>query len=241
MKCIIASDFHIKFNETLEDTERRALIEDFLNSLIGNTDCLILAGDIFDLWAEWDKVIIKQYFSVLSILSNLKKSGCRLVFLSGNHDFWLEGFLSEQIGFEIYQDYFTSHFDDKKVFVSHGDLYTKNDLRYQIFRRIIRANIVKKIFRFIHPDWSLKIGQKMSRSSRDRKDPQELVMAKENGLQEKAKQLSSEYDLIVMGHSHRPKKLEIQSSLYINCGDWLNNFTYCKLENGNADLLKFKE
>lgn len=239
MKCIIASDFHLKYYETEEDKQRRNIIEQFLTSLIGNTDCLILAGDIFDLWAEWDNVIIKQYFSVLNIFYNLKKAGCRLVFLSGNHDFWLDGFLSENIGFEIYQDDFCDTINGKKIFVSHGDLYTKNDIRYQIFRRIIRTTFVKKIFRIIHPDISLRFGHLMSRSSRSRKDSIQLIKQKENGLIQKATNLSINKDYIIMGHSHRPLKIQINNSVYINSGDWIKNYTYCIINDSTIDLLKF--
>lgn len=239
MKCVIASDFHIKFCESDEDKKRRQIIENFLNSLIGNTDCLILAGDIFDLWVEWDKVIIKQYFSILNILLNLHNSGCKLIFLSGNHDFWLESFLSDQIGFEVHQDDFNFVFNGKKIFVSHGDLYTKNDLRYQVFRKFVRSGFIKKIFKIIHPDLSLSFGQLLSRSSRDRKDPVELIIKKENGLIEKAKFLSADFDYIIMGHSHRPTRIEMDNSVYVNCGDWIKNFTYCKIENSIISLEKF--
>ena len=236
MKYVIASDFHLKFIENTDDIKRRLLVEEFLRSLIGQIDGLILAGDIFDLWVEWDKVIIKNYFNVLKIFSLLKDAGCRLIFLSGNHDFWIGSFLKEVIGFEVYNDYFTDVINNKKIFVSHGDLFTKNDLRYQVFRKIVRAKLVQSIFKIIHPDFSLSIGQLLSRSSRNRKDPISLVNTKEKGLQEKAQKLCEKYDVVIFGHSHNPLKIDYNDRIYLNCGDWLKNNSFCYFDEEKIEL-----
>ena len=215
-------------------------MEGFLYSLIGKIDGLILAGDIFDLWIEWDKVIIKNYFSVLKIFSLLKDSGCRLIYLSGNHDFWLDSFFKKNLGVEIYNDFFVEVVNGKRIYVSHGDLYTKNDIRYQIFRRVIRSHLVRFMCRIIHPDLCLAMGQMMSRSSRKRKISDSINYAKEKGLIDKAVSLSKDYDIIVFGHAHNPIKKEIGESVYINCGDWINNSSYCYFDSDVVELKHFK-
>ncbi len=69
--------------------------------------------------------------------------------------------------------------DGKKIFVTHGDLHTTNDIRYKIFRSVIRNKVVMTIFEILHPDFSLSIGRKMSRSSRSRPMSTELKLRKE--------------------------------------------------------------
>ncbi|MCL2063339.1 MAG: UDP-2,3-diacylglucosamine diphosphatase [Candidatus Cloacimonetes bacterium] len=236
MKYVIASDFHLKFYEKQSDCERRLRVETFLKSLIGKIDCLILAGDIFDLWIEWDSVIIKNYFSTLKILSQIKDSGCKMVYLSGNHDFWLDNFLENTIGFDIHENFFVATVNGKKIFVSHGDLYTKNDFRYQFFRRIIRSKIVRIFCKILHPNIVLFFGHKLSRSSRDRKMNSKICKNKEAGLIKKAELLSKEYDLIVFGHTHNPVKIDFGNSLYINCGDWINHSSYCYFDKDICEI-----
>lgn len=238
MKVIIASDFHIKFKETPEDLERRLQIEFFLRGLIGNTDLLVLAGDIFDLWFTWKTVMIKHYFPLLKILADLKEHGCRLVYLSGNHDFWLEGFLEEYIGFEVYSDSFNEVIDGKNLFVAHGDYYTKNDYRYHFFRRLIRQKWVMTLFKWLHPDIGLAIGNKMSRSSRERKDNPSILELKEKGLESFAEKMSLKYDYIIMGHTHRPKEIKMQKGIYFNAGDWIAHNSYVEIVDGIAHLLR---
>ena len=138
MKVFVASDFHLKFSENREDRSRKNRVISFLDSLIGKADLLILNGDIFDLWYSWNHVIIKNYFPVLKKLADLKESGCKIVFVAGNHDFWFKDFLSDTLGMEIHREYYTTKINGKNYFIAHGDKYTTNDLRYHLFRSLIR-------------------------------------------------------------------------------------------------------
>jgi len=188
MNIYIASDFHLKFHENSEDKKRRETVIRFLDSIKHDCDLLILNGDIFDLWFDWDTVIIKGYFRILRKFAELADSGIRLVLISGNHDFWFQDFLTEYIGMEIYEDNFTLD-SPVSLFCSHGDLFTSNDFRYKFFRRLIRNKVVKFIFKILHPDISLNIGRFLSRSSRSRTISPALKEKKEKGLIHKAEEL----------------------------------------------------
>ena len=236
MKYIIASDFHLKYIETAEDKKRRQKIEAFLKAQIGKIDGLILAGDIFDFWIEWKHAIIKDYFDIFYIFKQLSESGCRLIFLPGNHDFWIGSFLKEKIGFEIFPDYFAETINNKKVFISHGDCYTSNDARYHFFRRIIRTPLFLHFAQILHPTISLSIGNMISRTADNRVKSRKLSSSQEHGLFLKAKELSPEYDLIIFGHTHLPQKIEINKSIYINCGDWVNSYSYCYFDEEIIEL-----
>jgi len=240
MNIYIASDFHLKFVENEEDLARKERVINFLESIKGKSDVLVLNGDIFDLWFTWHKVIIKGYFPFLKKLADLKESGTRIVFIAGNHDFWFRDFLTEYIGAEVYPDNFSEQLDEKKIFITHGDLHTTNDIRYKIFRSVIRNKIVMTIFELLHPDLSLSLGRKMSRSSRNRPMSTELMQLKENGLTNFAKKKLKDYDIVAMGHSHSPKKLEMNGGVYLNSGDWIKNNSYILIEDGKAKLCNFK-
>ena len=241
MKVYFASDFHLKFHEDQEDTARRKKVISFLDSLIGNCDLLILNGDVFDLWFTWKKVIIKGYFPILKKLADLNENGCRIVFIAGNHDFWFKDFLTDYLNIEIYRNNFSEIIDNVKIFVSHGDLYTSNDLRYKVFRSFIRNKFIKTIFELFHPDFSLAIGKTLSRSSRSRTIPFKLQKAKEKGLDEIARKKLKDFDLVVLGHSHSPKFVKTEDGIYVNLGDWISNYTYLKMINGKIELCKYEK
>lgn len=239
MRIIIASDFHLKFHEKAEDTQRRQAVFTFLRSLRGTCDMLILNGDIFDLWFAWNNVIIKGYFPLLHELASLQESGCKLVFIAGNHDFWFRGFLEEYLHMEVHPDEFTAQLDGKRIFVSHGDRFTANDLRYKIFRSCIRNKVIMGLFELLHPDFALSIGKYLSRSSRNRTIPKALMKRKEAGLDTTAKRLFNQYDIVVFGHSHAPKELHYNHKCYINSGDWIKHRSFVEIIDGAAQLQTF--
>ena len=239
MRVYIASDFHLKFIENQEDRERRDKVISFLNSLIGKADLLILNGDIFDLWFTWKTVMIKGYFPILKKLADLRESGCRIVFIAGNHDFWFRDFLIDYLDIEIYNDSFSETIDNKKIFVTHGDLHTKNDTRYKIFRSLIRNKFVMWIFGSIHPDFALKLGRSMSRTSSGKKASQELMQIREKGLIDFAEKKLNDCDLVIMGHSHIPRLNHFDNGIYANAGDWVQNSSYLKMIDGEIELFDY--
>ncbi len=241
MKVYIASDMHYRFVEDEEISERHRKVLGFLDIVKEDADMLILNGDIFDLWCVWDTVIIKGYFQLLRKLADITDAGCKVVFIAGNHDFWFSGFLEKELGFQIESNVYRTEIDGKKIIATHGDIYTASDNRYKLFRMIVRNRLVKMIFKLLHPDFALKLGMLMSRSSRNVKHPKELEIRKENGLKYSAQQFLKECDIVFFAHSHKPVIMEYNSGIYANSGDWVKHQTYLVLENGNLKLQTYKE
>ncbi len=243
MRIYIASDFHLAFSATeREEQERNDKVIEFLESLLSKADILILNGDIFDLWYDWQNTIIKGYFPILKKLADLKEAGCRLIFIAGNHDFWFGDFFRNYLDCEVHLEYFAETIDGKRVFVSHGDIYTSNDFRYHLFRNLLRNAFVRSIFSILHPEIALKLGKLISRTSRRRNpNPTKNDIKRSTGLDRFAQSKSSSYDQIILSHTHSPKIEKLQNgSIYINTGDWIIHNSYVEIIDGEARLLYFK-
>lgn len=244
MRICVISDLHFKYRKpSREDAENSSYILQFLSQAKGKYDLMVLCGDIFDLWFDWQHTIIKQYFPLLVKLYELKESGCRIVYITGNHDFWFGDFFPDYLGIELYDERFELNIDGKKLLFCHGDTHTENDLRYQLFRRFIRLPFMKRIFGLIHPDLALKIGSSLSRSSRDRKDPPHLRLRKNAGLVSYASKIikSGYADYVIMGHSHNPIITPIEHGLYANSGDWISHHSYLEIDAGSISLEYYKK
>ena len=241
MKVYIASDMHFRFTENEEVGERHGKILGFLDIVKEDADMLILNGDIFDLWCVWDTVIIKGYFQILRKLADITDAGCKIVFIAGNHDFWFSGFLEKELGIHVESDVYMTEIDGKKIVAAHGDIYTASDNRYKLFRMLVRNRLIKKIFKLMHPDFALKLGMLLSRSSRKVKFPKELQVKKENGLKYSAQQFLKECDFVFFAHSHKPEIIEYKSGIYANSGDWVKHQSYLVLDNGKLSLKTYKE
>ena len=98
MRICIISDLHCKYSKLSKvDKENSDLVLSFLEQARGKYDLLILNGDIFDLWYDWKYTIIKQYFPLLVKLYEIRQAGCRIVHITGNHDFWFGDFLPDYL------------------------------------------------------------------------------------------------------------------------------------------------
>ncbi len=239
MKIVVISDTHIKFQENKEDKARRERVTCFLQQLPQDTDLLVLNGDIFDLWFDWNNVIIAGYYDFIHELKKVLSRGIKIVMLAGNHDFWFNGFL-ERLGIEIHSDHYVVEDNSNKIYFTHGDKYTSNDFRYFLFRNLLRNGITKFIFNLIHPEVSLNIGKKLSRSSRDRQDSPEITKRKNQGLIDFAERKIKEgYYNVIMGHAHNPQKIQLEQGYYLNSGDWIVHNSYIEISDGQAHLKYF--
>jgi UDP-2,3-diacylglucosamine hydrolase len=85
MRTIFLADAHLA---SPSDLNYRLLLR-FLQNLEGNTEALFIMGDLFDFWLGFPSQPFQQFNAVLEALLALKRSGCRLVYFEGNHDFHL--------------------------------------------------------------------------------------------------------------------------------------------------------
>ncbi|MDD4309020.1 MAG: UDP-2,3-diacylglucosamine diphosphatase [Candidatus Cloacimonetes bacterium] len=244
MNILAISDSHFKYHHShSEDANNAAMLIRFLRQSIGKYDLIALVGDIFDLWFDGKYTIVKQYFPLLRVLADLHDAGARLIFVSGNHDFWFGDFLPDYIGCEIFPDGVTIEADGKKIRFEHGDTRTVNDLRYQIYRRFIRHNLAKHLFSLLHPDFALQLGTLLSRSSRERQDKPALRRRKTRGLKLYAQSLIKlqQADIVVMGHSHSPELIPLTNGYYANCGDWICHHSFIEIIAGKPILKQYKD
>jgi UDP-2,3-diacylglucosamine hydrolase len=56
----------------------------------------------------------------------------------------------------------------------------------------------------------------------------------------KRKLKTKHHDYFIFGHRHLPLEIKLNpNSKYINLGDWISYYTYCKMDNKGISLLKF--
>ncbi len=242
MRICVVSDVHYKYHiQTEDERATNAAFTEFLDDIRGQYDILVLNGDIFDLWFDWKYSVIKQYLPVLKRLSLIRDNGCRIVYISGNHDFWFGDYFPEYLDAELVPDSYELEADGKKILITHGDKYTVNDLRYKMFRSVIRQPWLKNVFSILHPDLALWVGTKLSRSSRKRKGSPLIREKKISGLQSYAfGKIQKGFHYVIMGHSHKPCQSPHKNGLYVNCGDWIVHRTFVEIIDGKIELCSFE-
>ena len=247
MKTLIIADVHLKVNPSGRET--REAFARFLRT-IDPQECerIILLGDLFDFWFEYDSVVFSGYFEVLAALHDLQRRGIQLHLICGNHDFWAGRFLQVHLNICIHPDAYLLKLNDQRVLFVHGDGINPKDRFYRLYKKIARFRWIVGAFRRIHPDRAIRIAQRVSHSSRTRLAPEDPADNKEvRALRHYAEtELNNgTADAIVCGHTHFPEEKKFPtptgSGTYINVGDWQEKRTYIEWENGTFTRAYYEE
>lgn len=207
----------------------------FIDSLSGRAESLYVLGDLFEFWFEYRRVIPKRGFRVLAALSGLARSGTRLTFLKGNHDFWFQEFLGRELGGARAADWLAETIDGRRAYLCHGDALDRGFVP-RFFRGLMRGRLNARLYSLLHPDLGVGLAEWVARRSRQNSAPPELRERLRTFAIDK---LGHGFGLVVMGHTHEPELVESGTGIYLNTGDWLAQFSYGVVRDGRVALERF--
>lgn len=224
---LFISDIHLGLQSKETETKKEKLLVKFLEFAEDNCNELFIVGDLFDYWFEYKRVYQKGYFRTLTALQNLTESGIKVHYFIGNHDFFHKDFFENEIGVQLYPEAKEFVLNDKKFFIGHGDGLVKNDLGYNILKKIMRNRFIQWMYGLIHPDLGIAIASRTSKSSRDYTAKKDY--GEEDGLFEAAKNFIDQgNDYVLFGHLHKRCFYNYKQGTYINLGSWIDNPCYGK-------------
>lgn len=200
---------------------------------------LIINGDLFDFWYEWQTVIPKQYFEILRALKETTEAGIPVLLLPGNHDFRLHGFLEREIGLVTCDDALIVQIANQRIFVFHGDGLLRRDHGYRFLKKILRNPLAQRLFLWLHPDLGMWLARGTSRQSRNatKGNPSE----DEDYVRFAQSVIEQGFQGVVLGHAHRPAQLEFRGGTYINLGDWIYHYTFARHDGNSLSLSKWDD
>jgi len=222
---LFISDIHLGLQSDELEKKKERLLVNFLNYAQDIGKELFIVGDLYDYWFEYKKVYQKGYFRTLTALQDLTEKGIKLHYFIGNHDFMHRDFFKNEIGAIMYEDPVETILNGRKFFIGHGDGMVKNDLGYNILKKILRNKALQKMYSWVHPDLGISIASGTSKSSRDYTSKKDY--GEEDGLFEAAKiKIDKGYDYVLFGHLHKRCYLNYKNGVYINLGSWLDTPCY---------------
>ncbi|MFM8316630.1 MAG: UDP-2,3-diacylglucosamine diphosphatase [Deltaproteobacteria bacterium] len=234
MKALFISDVHL---QDANGKKTRAVLE-FLQSKASQVDHLFILGDLFDVWPGTTNYLISYFSPVLDVFRSLINQGCSIHYIEGNHDFRLGKYFTERVGIKVYPYSFEAVWNNRKVFIAHGDLGNPSEKSYRILRKLLRSDWLHFLIKPIPGKLIFLLGQKTSQASRNyQKTSDSKIEQIRKTYRDTAKDLFEKgYDVVVMGHTHVPDEFNHQVSdrlcCYYNTGDWVKNFTYLEFDDG---------
>ena len=243
-KIYFASDQHFGAPTPEKSKVREAKFLSWLDSIKKDADVLFLLGDLFDFWFEYKTVVPKGFVRVLGKIAELKDSGIKIHFFVGNHDLWMRDYFEKELGIKVYYKPQVFTFNDKVFFIGHGDGLGPGDKGYKRMKKVFTHPFSKWLFRWLHPDLGVSLGQYLSTQNKLISGDEDVVFLGKDQewlvqyAQEKLK--TQHYDYFVFGHRHLPLEIALNpKSTYVNLGDWVGHFTYAEFNGEKLSLKHF--
>ncbi|MDE7304514.1 MAG: UDP-2,3-diacylglucosamine diphosphatase [Alistipes sp.] len=244
-----ASDVHLGSGSP---TAARAIERKFvawLDMAARDAEAIVLAGDIFDFWFEYRRIVPKGFVRVLGKLAELTDRGVRVVLITGNHDMWVGDYFARECGMEVHTlpQVLTLH--GRRIFIAHGDnMQIDGKPILKLLNRIFRSRRLRWLFAWlIHPDMAVRFGRWWSGKSRkshrnqgapDIRTTEPLIEYARNYA---AVHADRPVDHFVFGHMHAARDFRDGALHTVHLGCWKEIPTYAVLHNnGELTLERFE-
>lgn len=249
-KSVFVSDLHLGTSNSKA--------EEFNIFLKANkAENLYLVGDIIDLWRiinrkyGWRKEWTQSYNNAVRRILSAAKKGSKIFYITGNHDEYLRPYVNElnsKLTFgniKLVNEAVHIGIDGKKYLVLHGDQY---DVMVRNHRFISNTSVdlydiliyINKLLSKVRnklklPKWSLSYYIK-----RKVKDTINFLHKYEELLVTDARNRG--FDGIICGHTHYPELKTVDSTIYMNTGDWVDSMTaLVETYEGEFKLITYEE
>ncbi|MFT6869778.1 MAG: UDP-2,3-diacylglucosamine hydrolase [Paraglaciecola sp.] len=244
-KIYFASDLHLGAPTAAASFPREKKFVTWLDEIKKDAEAIFLLGDLFDFWFEYKTVVPKGFVRTLGKLAEIRDSGIPIYFFVGNHDLWMNDYFETELNIPVFHKPEVFNINNKIFLIGHGDGLGPEDKSYKRMKKVFTFPLFKWMFRWLHPDLGVKLGQYMSvKNKLISGDEDAKYLGEENEwLVKYCKRKLSEthYDYFVFGHRHLPLEIKLkENSVYMNLGDWIQYFTYGVLDEGNFLLKEFK-
>jgi UDP-2,3-diacylglucosamine hydrolase len=237
------SDAHLSDNDW-RDAE---ILLRFLATLNQKAQSLFILGDLFELCFRYRDRIPETNLKVLAALKKLRESGTAVYYILGNHDYWVKDFVKRDHslfplatvdgdkGGILSKSYKTIDLDGKKVYVAHGDEIDRSFLT-TLSRSILRSQSNPLVYLLLHPKIGLAYARWFEKLARNLAGSMGIIGKFESFAKKK---IEEEYDIVILGHIHKPICHKIGSGYYLNTGDWHEHYSYVVIEDSKPRLEKF--
>ncbi|MEM1136982.1 MAG: UDP-2,3-diacylglucosamine diphosphatase [Bacteroidota bacterium] len=229
-KIYFASDLHLGFPNEEESLIREKNFITWLDHIQKDAAHIFLLGDIFDFWFEYKYVIPRGFIRFQGKLAELVDKGIAISLFTGNHDMWMFGYFTQELGIPVYYNPLELNCNNLKMLIGHGDGLGPGDYSYKVLKKVFRNPVCQWLFGVLNPNIGMWLAHTWSKGKKHKKMDKGLkFFGEEEYIFQycKAYENKQHCDYYLFGHRHIPSELQIsEKSKYINIGDWIANTTY---------------
>lgn len=236
-RLLVLADAHVGVGSP----ESESALLDFLDAAPSLGSALLVAGDLFEFWFAYSRVIPRRGFAVAAALARLARL-MPVSMVGGNHDRWGQEFWSEDTGIRYARRELRIGVGRRRVLALHGDGITERPGRSSWTHRLVGHPVTSAAFRLLHPDFGFRLVDRFSFLLSRPQSPAERAgyAAAQRRWAEARIVADPTIDVLVMGHSHMQAHTEPAAGRhYLNPGAWLDRGHYALISESTIELRTF--
>ena len=236
------SDNHISTRKDPEQSKRMSDMLTLLDEILKSKGTLFILGDFFDFWFDKNHYVPSELSPIVEALKKLLDEGIEIHYVGGNHDYWIEGYLTNELGIRFYPDALRFEWEGKRFYCQHGDHIVYVGEQYPWVRKVLRDPLSIGLLKLLPIKWTYKLGEQVSHYNRNVPDIPRvsdlLVLKMKNYLEQK---LKDGYDVALTGHVHEPYLHAGDNGTLVILGDWIHNRSYAYMDEHGLKLIQLKK
>jgi UDP-2,3-diacylglucosamine hydrolase len=201
----LLGDAHLREN----DGEVAAFIR-FLDALPADIRTLAILGDLFAVWIGSPDLVRGHHDAVLAALARLRSRGCSLLYVEGNHDFFLGRLDRSQVFDHLATDAIDLTLAGRRAHLAHGDLVNRKDRQYLAWRALSKSRPFFAAFGLLPASLRLGISDRLE----ERLATTNLEFRRGFPLAEceayARDRIRNGTDILVFGHFHEERRLDFR-------------------------------
>lgn len=228
------SDLHLQAQRP--DITRALLY--FIDEIATDADELYLLGDIFEAWIG-DDTNDPCVDLIAPHLQKMSDKGCAIYFTAGNRDFLMGKKGLNRLHAKMLPEISVLELPQGKALLLHGDELCTEDIEYQRFRHLVRSKQWQTGF------LSKSLTERQAIAASLRKESQAAGESKTDEIMDvtpaEVDKVMCFYqaEIMIHGHTHRPKRHIIKNGERIVLGDWDNRGWYLRADPQRLELVQF--
>ncbi len=233
-KLVVISDLHL--GNPFSNSKKKVI--PFLKWAATQKYDVVINGDGLEIAQSSFSKVAFEVPEFLRALTELKRAGREVYYVTGNHDIALEHFL-EDWGMMKVSPFLNVHCEDLRVRIEHGHIYDPFFVKYPVlYDRLTHfAGLLLKI----NPN-AYKLWIAFEKWTSNRRAKKLGIVGEKPHFREAAEELVQRgFDAVIFGHTHHAGEKTIgHGRRYYNTGSWMLTPYYAKIEAGKVELLEYK-
>jgi len=219
MATLFISDLHL----CAERPEKLALFKKLLQGSARDAESLYILGDLFEAWAG-DDDSTPPHGEIIAELTAYTQSGGKLFVMRGNRDYLMSKQFAKNTGGQLLDDETPITLNGEKILLMHGDTLCTEDVKYQVFRRIVNNVFSRNFFMCWPYKLRTKVWHKIRGAAKRSAEKKSEYLNDVHQATVEARMKKHDVLCLIHGHTHLQAihkfTLDGQDAKRIVLGDW---------------------